>query len=103
MSVGVYEKMRNDPQFREVMAKRSRFAWMLAIIVLVLFYGFILVVAFAPKILATPLTPGSTTTLGIPIGAGLIFFFWLLTGYYVRRANKEFDAVNREIIERATR
>ena len=103
MSTGVYEKIRNDPQFREVMGKRSRFAWTLAIIVLVIFYGFILVVAFAPKTLAVPITPESTTSIGIPIGAGLIFLLWLLTGYYVRRANKEFDAVNREIIERAAR
>jgi len=103
MSAGVYEKIRNDPVFVEAMAKRRRFAWTLAIIVLVMFYSFILVVAFAPQVLHTPLAAGTTTSIGIPIGVGLIVFFWLLTGYYVRRANREFEAVNAEIIERATR
>jgi uncharacterized membrane protein (DUF485 family) len=83
------------------MAKRSRFSWTLAAIVLVIFYGFILVVAFAPQLLATPLSQGSVTTVGIPIGVGIITLFWLLTGYYVLRANKEFDTKNAEIIQEA--
>lgn len=103
MSTNVYEKIRMNPKFREEMAKRRRFAWTLTIIVLVVFYSFILVVAFAPKVLSVPITPGSTTSIGIPIGAGLILFLWLLTGYYIHRANKEFNAVNNEIIEGATR
>ena len=83
------------------MAKRSRFSWTLSAIVLVIFYGFILIVAFAPGFLAIPLWHGSTTSIGIPIGAGIITFFWLLTGYYVYRANREFEATNAEIIQEA--
>lgn len=103
MSVGVYQKIRMNPKFQTEMAKRRRFAWTLAIIVLVTFYSFILVVAFAPKVLHVPITPGSTTSIGVPIGVGLIVFLWLLTGYYVRRANREFNDINKEIIEGATR
>lgn len=99
MSSEIYQRIRSNPKYREEMAKRSRFSWTLAAIVLVIFYGFILVVAFAPGLLATPLSPGSTTTVGIPIGVGIITVFWLLTGYYVHRANKEFDAVNVEILQ----
>jgi uncharacterized membrane protein (DUF485 family) len=83
------------------MAKRSRFSWTLAAIVLIVFYGFILVVAFAPQLLATPLSEGSVTSVGIPIGVGIIIFFWLLTGYFIRRANREFDATNVEILQEA--
>jgi cation/acetate symporter len=83
------------------MAKRSRFSWTLAAIALVIFYGFILVVAFAPQLLATPLSQGSTTSIGIPIGVGIITLFWLMTGYYVLRANKQFEAINEEIIREA--
>jgi uncharacterized membrane protein (DUF485 family) len=83
------------------MRKRSRFSWTLAAITLVIFYGFILVVAFAPELLAIPLSEGSATTVGVPIGVGIITVFWLLTGYYVYRANKEFDAVDLEIIREA--
>lgn len=103
MSSEIYEKIRRNPRFIEMVAKRNRFAWTLSLIVLVLFYSFILVVAFFPKLLATPLWEGATTSVGIPIGAGLIVFFWLLTGYYIHRANKEFDKANVEAIKEATR
>ncbi len=101
MSSEVFQRIRSNPRYQQEMAKRSRFSWSLAAIVLVIFYGFILVVAFAPQVLATPLSPGSATTVGIPIGVGIIAFFWLLTGYYVYRANKEFDAINVELIREA--
>lgn len=101
MSAAVYEKIRRNPKFLEMVAKRSRFAWTLSLIVLVIFYTFILVIAFNPTVLAKPLWAGSTTTIAFPIGLGMIVFFWLLTGYYVRRANREFDAENTEILKEA--
>jgi uncharacterized membrane protein (DUF485 family) len=101
MSSEIYERIRSNPKYWEEMRKRSQFSWTLAAIVLVIFYGFILVVAFAPELLAIPLSEGSATTVGVPIGVGIITLFWLLTGYYVYRANKEFDAVDLEIIREA--
>ena len=64
-----------------------------------IYFGFILVVAFAPSLLATPIA-GGTTTLGIPIGIGVILAAFVLTGLYVRRANTEFDVATQRIIER---
>lgn len=101
MSAAVYEKIRRNPKFADLVAKRTRFAMTLSVIVLVMFYTFILVIAFSPTLLAKPLWEGATTTIAIPIGAGMILFFWLLTGYYVHRANKDFDAINAEIIKEA--
>ncbi len=101
MSSEIYRRIRNNPKYHEVMAQRSRFSWTLAVIVLVIFYGFILTVAFAPHLLAIPLSDGSATTIGVPIGVGIIILFWLLTGYYVYRANKDFDATNLQIISEA--
>ncbi len=45
MSSAMYERMRDNPKFQELVNKRGRFAWTLAAIVLTLFYGFVLVVA----------------------------------------------------------
>jgi uncharacterized membrane protein (DUF485 family) len=101
MSKDVYERIRRNPKFDELVAKRTSFAVSLSIIVLVIFYGFILVVAFAPSLLATPLWQGAATTIAVPIGAGIIWFFWLLTGYYIYRANKDFDGINAEIVKEA--
>ena len=55
MSSEMYEHMRSNPKFQELVSKRSRFAWTLAFIVLTMFYGFVLVVAFKPALLGQPI------------------------------------------------
>jgi uncharacterized membrane protein (DUF485 family) len=101
MSSEVYERIRRNPKFEEMVSRRSHLAVTMSVIVLVIFYGFILVVAFKPSLLATPLWQGAATTVAIPIGVGIIVFFWLLTGYYIHRANKDFDGINAEIVKEA--
>jgi uncharacterized membrane protein (DUF485 family) len=67
----------------------------------VIYYGFILMVAYAPKFLGTPLSEGSVMTIGIPIGLFVIVSAFVLTGIYVRRANGEFDDLTREVVAEA--
>lgn len=93
-----YHRIRTNPRFEQLIARRSRFAWLLAAIVLVVYYGFMAVVAFQPDLLRAPLGEGMVTTLGVPVGVAIIVGSWLLAGVYVRRANKEFDAINEEIL-----
>ena len=99
MSEDVYQRIFDSPKFKELTRRRSRFAWTLSVIVLVVYYSFVLVVGFAPQVLGTPIAEGMTLTLGVPIGAAIIVFAWLMTGVYIRRANKDFDAINDEILE----
>jgi cation/acetate symporter len=101
MTTEVYERIRHNTKFNELVAARSRFAWTLSAVVLGIYFTFVFVVAFAPKLLATPLASGMTTTVAIPIGVGMVVFFWLLTGLYVRRANRDFDVLNKEIVKEA--
>lgn len=101
MSTAVYQKIRSNPRFAELVSTRSRFAWSLSAVVLVLYFAFIAVVAFNPKLLAVPLGAGVTTTWAIPVGVGIVVLFWLLTAYYVRRANRDFDTLNAEILKEA--
>ena len=63
---------------------------------LVVYYGFILLVAFNKEFLATRIGSG-VTTWGMPIGLGVILFTVLITVIYVRRANSEFDALTAQI------
>ena len=58
MSTAIYERIRNNPKFDELVAKRSRFAWTLTAIVLGIYFIFIMIVAFNPKLLATPIWAG---------------------------------------------
>ncbi|HLN08134.1 MAG TPA: DUF485 domain-containing protein [Xanthobacteraceae bacterium] len=100
MSSDVVDRVSHDPQFQELVARRSRFAWSLSAAMLIIYFGFIFLIAFAPKILAIPLGSG-VTTVGIPVGLFVIVSAFVLTGIYVRRANSEFDVMTRQIIERA--
>jgi uncharacterized membrane protein (DUF485 family) len=92
-------KISSNPKYAELVRKRSGFAWSLSALVLVIYYGFILIIAFAPKFLGTPLFEGSVTTIGLPIGVGVILSAIALTGIYVYRANGEFDDLTKDLIE----
>jgi len=94
-----YLRIQQDPNFRELVAKRQRFAWVLSALMLGLYLAFILLIAFAPGWLGTPLGDNTTVTRGIPIGVGLILSSFVLTGIYVFRANGEFDELNQKILK----
>ncbi|MBK7564979.1 MAG: DUF485 domain-containing protein [Propionivibrio sp.] len=101
MSSEIYERMRVNPKFQELVAKRGRFAWTLSIVVLVLFYGFVLMVAYNPSTLGQPVSDGSMLTVGVAAELFLFVLFWLLSALYVRRANTEFDDLTQEVIKQA--
>ena len=81
-----------------LLAALSGLAGTLTAVVLGLFFAFILVAAFAPKVLAAPLSAGGVTTIAVPLGLAMIVLFWLLTGFYVLRAKRDFDEMKNEIL-----
>ncbi|MEZ2696252.1 DUF485 domain-containing protein [Hafnia alvei] len=99
MNDAIYQRIENNPRFKELVQKRERFAWTLSWIMMILYFGFILLIAFAPGWLGTPISEGSSVTRGIPIGIGLIVVSFLSTGVYVIRANGEFDRLNHQILQ----
>lgn len=100
MSDPVVEKIQSNPKYLELKRKRNSFGWMLTILMLVVYYGYIALIAFNKPFLAQPLGSG-VTTLGVPLGMGVIVFTIVITAIYVRRANSEFDAINAEILKEA--
>ena len=90
MEVDLVQRVLSNPQYQELKAKRSSFGWWLTLAMMVVYYGFILLVAFDKEFLAQRLGSG-VMTLGIPIGFGVIVFTIVITAIYVRRANTEFD------------
>lgn len=91
------EQIKNDPNYIELVAKRSSFAITLTVAMLVVYFAFILTIAFDSKLLGAPLSSDSVTTIGIPIGMGVIVFAFVLTGIYTKRANGEFDDLTNKI------
>ena len=97
----IYEKMRNNPKFHQLVQKRTRFAWTLSLITLAAFYGFVMLVAFQPGTIGQSLSAGSQYTVGVVLELSMFIIFWLMTWAYVRRANGEFDALTQEIVREA--
>ncbi|WP_312982150.1 DUF485 domain-containing protein [Atlantibacter sp.] len=98
MNEPIYQRIEDNAHFRELVEKRQRFATILSLIVLVIYVSFILLIAFAPGWLGTPLHAGTSVTRGIPIGVGVILISFFLTGVYVWRANSEFDRLNKAVM-----
>ncbi len=101
MQNDAYLKIRNNPKFKELVARRSAFAWSLSAVMLAIYFGFILTIAYAPGFLGTPLSEGSVATIGFPIGVAVILSAIALTGVYVFKANSQFDELTRQILEEA--
>lgn len=87
-------------KYQVLKRKRNAFGWLLTILILIAYYGFIGLIAFDKEWLATPMGSG-ITTIGIPIATGVILFTILLTGLYVWRANNEYDRLTAEILKEA--
>lgn len=98
MSNDVVARIRANPKYQELRRKRSSFGWWLTLVMMVVYYGYIALIAWNKEFLSQPVGAG-VTTIGIPIGMGVIVFTILITGLYVRRANTEFDALNKQILD----
>ena len=90
------ERIAANPTYQALKTKRSRFGWTLTAAMLVVYYGYILLIAFNKDLLSARIGDG-VMTCGIPIGFGVIVFTIVITSIYVRRANSEFDALSEQI------
>ncbi|MET0531250.1 MAG: DUF485 domain-containing protein [Microvirga sp.] len=101
MAASDYDRVLQNPRFQELVRQRTGFAWTLSILILVIYFGFILLVAFAKPLLATKIG-GGVTSLGIVLGLGVIISAFVLTGIYVYRANGYFDELTRNLTKDIT-
>ena len=97
MNKELVEKIKANPDYQELISKRTGFAVKLSIAMLVVYFTFILTIAFNPSALGAPISADSVTTIGIPIGIAVIVFAFVLTGIYTSRANGEFDDLTNKI------
>ncbi|MGH2343187.1 DUF485 domain-containing protein [Segnochrobactraceae bacterium EtOH-i3] len=96
MDASLVERIASNRAYQELKSKRSKFGWILTIAMLIVYYGFIMLIAFDKALLATPIGSG-VMTWGMPIGFGVIVFTIIITGIYVQRANGEFDALSDKV------
>ncbi len=102
MTDPVVDKIQRHPKYQELRSKRNRLGLFLTLLMLVVYYGYIALIAFDKSFLAQPIGAG-VTSLGIPIAMGVIVFSVIVTGLYVRRANGEYDKLTQDILKDATK
>ena len=88
-----------DPEFRELARRKNSVSLVLTAATLVLYYSFVLVIAFSPESFGIRLT--TNVPVGLLVGVGVIVFSWIFTGIYVRWANTKYDAMVESIRRKA--
>ena len=100
MDNNTLSRIQNDPNYKALVSERTSFGWTLAILTLVLYYGYIAIVAFSPETIAVKVS--GNITVGIILGVGLILISIILTGIYVLRANSRYDRLTQAIVQAAS-
>lgn len=100
MELDLANRIARDPNYQKLRSRRNRLGWTLTLLMMIVYYGFITLIAFDKQFLAQRMGEG-VMTLGIPIGFGVIVFTIVITTYYVQRANAEFDALTDAIAKAA--
>lgn len=90
------ERIKNNPTYQKLVTERTSFGVKLSIAMLVIYYAFILIIAFNKGLLGASLS-GGVMTVGIPVGIAIIISAFVLTGIYVNKANGEFDDMTQQI------
>jgi uncharacterized membrane protein (DUF485 family) len=93
-------RIQNDPNYIRLSQTRKMFGWTLSIIMLVIYYGFIALVAFAPSVIGVKI--GGSITFGLILGVAVILSAIVLTGIYVWRANAQYDTLTKAIVDAST-
>ena len=96
MDQDVVQRVKSDPNYRKLVATRSRFGWTLTWAMMIVYYGFTVLVAFNKEFMGTRIGEG-VMTWGIPLGLFVILFTVVITGIYVRRANSQYDELTEAI------
>ena len=98
----IYKKIRNHPDFLNLVQTRKRISWLLTTIIIFCYFTFIIIIAFAPNIFSQKIFSDSVITLGLIIGLLIILLSIFLTGIYVYIANKKLDEINNKVIKEIT-
>ena len=96
-------KLRDNPKFHKLVSTRNTYSILMTLAMMVVYFGYILLVAYNKEFLAQKLGAGLVTSIGIPMGVGVLLFTIVITGIYVHRSNTEFDSLKEDLIKEANR
>lgn len=91
------EEILNDPDFQRLVRQKNTISWVLTILELVLYFGFIALIAYNKPFLAKKMSADGAATVGIPIAIGTIILSWIFTGIYIWWANQKYDQMVKNV------
>jgi uncharacterized membrane protein (DUF485 family) len=91
------EDILDDPDFKDLSSQKNTISTILTILELVIYFGFIALIAYNKPFLAQKLSAGGSATIGIPIAIGTIILSWVLTGIYIWWANAKYDVLVKKV------
>jgi len=94
-SIKTTEEILNDKDFRSLSSQKNTISVILTILELVLYFGFIALIAFNKPFLASKVS--GAISIGIPIAVATIFLSWVLTGIYIYWANSKYDVLVKKV------
>ena len=89
----------NDADFKSLSRQKNSISLGLAVLELVLYLGFVALIAFNKPFLSAKLS--GAITVGIPVAIGIILFSWVLTGVYILWANNKYDVLVKKVKDKA--
>ena len=92
------ERLQQHPDFIDLVRRKQRLTWSLTLTMLAIYYGFVLVMAFAPQVLGRSLS-GGVMTWGIPLAVTVIVLSFVLTAFYVRQTNRVLDPLAARLLQ----
>jgi uncharacterized membrane protein (DUF485 family) len=92
------EEILEDSDFKSLSSQKNVISVILTILELVLYFGFIALIAFNKPFLASKLT--GAISIGIPIAVGTIILSWVFTGIYIFWANNKYDVLVKKVREK---
>jgi uncharacterized membrane protein (DUF485 family) len=92
-----WEAVERSPEFRDLVARRRRFVLPATIFFLAWYLGFILLAGYAEDFMGSSIYEGFT--VGYLLALSQFVMTWGLAAWYLRRADREFDPLEREVVE----
>jgi uncharacterized membrane protein (DUF485 family) len=93
-------EIMKTPEFQQMVRARRRLVIPLTLLILLAYFGFILTVAFVPKVLGQTFD-GGIISFGIMIGFGLLVLSFAIVGFYIHVNNGKINTLQAHVRARA--
>ena len=84
-----FQEIQNSPEFQELRSRLRRFVFPMSAVFLLWYFAYVLLGAFAHDFMAIKVW--GNVNVGLLVGLGQFLTTFIITGIYVRFANRELD------------